>query len=120
MDNAPLIDIYDSDLIRAEEVLRVLNEKSGKLKNLEEFRKEIIGRFEEIGLVVDPKVWTTTEEGVFAFDVEITGRCEKHAFDYDRQVHEVTHDILELLPPGERGTIKSGQINPDDMRPHSH
>jgi hypothetical protein len=101
-----------------EKVLEALNEKRAKVVNLQGFQEEIVGRFQEIGLVVEPKVWATDQEGLFAFDIEIQDRCEPRAFDYDRQVHEVTNDILELLPPGERGVIKSGK--PPEVQKHSH
>jgi hypothetical protein len=112
------IDLYDHEIIEAEKVLEALNEKRGKATNLEAFRKEIIGRFEEIGLVVDPKVWGTNQDDLYAFDIEIQGRCEPHAFDYDRQVHEVTSDILELLDPQDRGVIKSEK--PGEVPKHNH
>ncbi len=114
-----MIDLYDSEILAAEKVLEALNEKSGKAVPLEAFRKEIIGRFEEIGLVVDPKVWTSAlGEGIFEFEIEIQGRTEPRAFDYDRQVHEVTNDILDLLPNQDKGVIKS--TKPGEPTKHGH
>lgn len=112
------IDLYDHEILEAEKVLAALNEKRAKVVNLEAFRQEIIGRFEEIGLEVVAKVWGTNEEGLYAFDIEIQGRCEPHAFDYDRQVHEVTSDILDLLPNQDKGIIKSEKLG--EQAKHTH
>lgn len=113
-----MIDLYDSEILAAEKVLEALNEKRAKVVNLQGFQEEIVGRFEEIGLKVEPKVWATDQDGLFAFDIEIQGRCEPHAFDYDRQVHEVTSDILDLLPGQDKGVIKSGKLG--EQAKHTH
>ena len=112
------INLLDSEILEAEKVLKAIGEKSGKSVDLEGFRKEIVGRFQEIGLIVDPKVWSTDADDVFAFDIEITGRTAPKPFDYDRQVWEVTRDILELLPPQDRGVLKSGKV--ETPAPHKH
>ena len=119
MSNAPLIDLYDSEILAAEKVLEKLNVKQRTATNLENFRKEIIERFAEIGLKVDVKVWTTNQDGVFGFEVEIIGRTENINWDADRMVHEVRTDILDLLPNSEKGQwIKSqGGL---DMPGHKH
>ena len=120
MSDAPLIDLYDSEILAAEKVLESLHESQRKSKNLEAFRKEIMGRFEEIGLRVDVKVWTTTQEGVFGFEVEIIGRTENVKWDPDKMVHEVRTDILDLLPASEKGQWlkSSGGIDLPPGRKH--
>ena len=91
MADAPLIDLYDSEILAAEKVLDRLHSSQRTSKNLESFRKEITERFAEIGLVVDVKVYTTNQEDVFGFDVEIIGRTEALNWDPDKMVHEVGH-----------------------------
>lgn len=99
-----LIDLHDSEILRIERVVNVLNERRGTSLPLEAFRREIIERFaEQAGLKVNVKVFTTTQEGLYAFTVEIIDRLGGE-FDPDRQVHEVTNDLLEL---GEGGVIKT-------------
>lgn len=100
-----LIDLHDSEIIAAEKVLQKLNEKQGKSLNLEAFRREIIERFaSEANLVVRVKPFTTNQEGLFAFVIEIIDRIAGQ-FDPDRQVHEAVNDLLDL---GEGGVIQTG------------
>jgi hypothetical protein len=99
-----LIDLYDHEILDCEKVLKVLNERQGKSLDLEHFRVEMIERFAEIGLVGSVLVYETNVEGVYLFEFQIEGRTEKMAeFDFDRQVHEVRNDVLDLLPPSEKG-----------------
>jgi hypothetical protein len=98
----------DSELLRCEEVIKKLNERQGRGgTNLEKFRQEIVERFAGIGLGVAVRVYTTNEEGLYAFDIDIDRRLAGQ-FDPDRQVHEVTNDLLNL---GEGGVIKSGGLH---------
>lgn len=110
------IELHDSDILRVEGVIKKLNEKSGQWVDMEGFRKEIIGRFQEIGLGVTTRVYTTNVDGCFAFDVDIDRRLEG-TFDPDRQVHEVTNDLLGL---GEGGVIKSADVLKMSEHQHKH
>lgn len=106
------IEIYDSDIPALEAVLRKLNEKVGTRRNAEYFRQEIIGRFHEIGFMVDAKAFMPVDDGekFVEFRLSITGRCERKAFDHERQAHEVQHDVLGL---GDGGVItEQGAIRP--------
>ncbi len=117
----PLLDLYDDEILAAEKVLKRLHAKQRTSQNLEAFRKEIVERFAEIGLDVFAKIYDTNEEGVYSFEVEIRGRTvELKQYDFDKQVHEVTTDILDLLPNSEKGqTIKtSGLIVPGGTHKH--
>lgn len=98
------IDLYDSELLGCERVIEILNQRQAKGgTNLEAFRQECIERFHDmVNLKVDVKVYTTNEDGLFWFEIDIVDRLTE--FDPDRQVHEVVNDILEL---GEGGVIKS-------------
>ena len=107
-DVTSIIDLQDSEILELETVLAKLNEKQGKSVNLEAFRKEGVERLAEVGLDAKVKVYETSQEGIYAFDFEIQGRNNKKVFDPDKQVWEVTNDILGVLPNSEKGqTIKS-------------
>lgn len=112
---------YDSEALELARVARVLNERRLKF-NLSDghqranFRREARQRFEEAGFTVHVNIRGEVdadgnETGDY-YEVEIvpTGRVEKHVFDHDRMVHEVTNDLLER---GEGGVIKS---DPDTLR----
>jgi hypothetical protein len=115
----PLVTLYDTELLAAEKVLHALNAQVGKHRTLERFRKEIIGRFEEIGLVMDVVVWETTTSGPpYAFEVAPIGRTEKVNWDFDRQAHEIRNDVLEILPPSERGQYIKAEL--PQQKPHKH
>lgn len=100
----PQIDLYDSEFPLIEGVLAKINDKSGKSVPLEAFRREIIGRFEEIGLVVAVRVYSTMDSGglplddVYAFDIDIYDRCERKPFDFDRMHYEVVNDVAGIEP----------------------
>jgi hypothetical protein len=106
-----LFDIHDSELKRAMGVIEEINRKhSAMARDLETFRKEVIHRFEDAGIKADVKVFETNVVGVYWFDVDLLDRLEGE-FDPDRQVHEVTSDILGT---GDGGVIKSGMRGPLD------
>lgn len=95
-------DLYDSDIIKLEDVLRRLQERARSSINMEAFRKEAVERFQDAGFKVDVKVWETNVKGVYAFDLEFVGKIDAEPFDHERMHHEVTGDLLGL---GEKGTI---------------
>ena|SRR5437016_115100 len=124
-----LVDIYDHEVEAAQRVAEELQRRSqGRPRDMEAFRKEIIGRFEEIGLVVEPKVWTIAidgveQKGVYGFDVEIVDRIAKGPFDRERQGWEVRKDILGLgaepiKDPGDSAALK--QIVDAHRKGHHH
>lgn len=101
------IELNDTDILRIEPVLQVLNSRGpGQRRNLEDFRKEILERFGAIGLKTDVKVFeaeTYGNEKIYVYKIEIIGRYEGQ-FDPDQQVAEVTADILDL---GTKGVIST-------------
>lgn len=105
------LDLYDSDVLLIEKVLEKLNAKQGQHVQMEDFRREIIGRFEEIGLVVGVSVYSTADTGglpledVYAFDITINDRCERKPFDYDRQRFEIINDVAGIEPEMKGVTI---------------
>ena len=98
-----LIELTDTEVLRMEKVLRLLNDRSGKTLNLEAFRVETVERFADAGFGVFVKTYETNQPGMFAFDIEIRERLAGQ-FDPDQQVAEVTNDILDL---GTGGVINS-------------
>lgn len=101
------VELYDSDILAIERgPLAWMQAKQQTRMPLEEFRKGAVEKFQDIGFDVNVKCYDTNESGVFAFDVEILGKVEKKAFDYDKMVHEVTRNLLEL-PDQDGGFIKT-------------
>jgi hypothetical protein len=106
-------DIADSEILEIERVLTTLNGRAqDKSHNFEAFEREIRERFEDIGFLVTVSWYEFGREGQVGAvpnaampEITISGRCERKPFDHDRQVHEVTHNILGL--PGQEGVIKT-------------
>lgn len=104
------IELYDSDILAIEKVIARLNaEDVGQRRELEDFVQKVKEKFHDIGFLVDVLVWTSNVDGVFVPEITINGRVEDKPFDYDRQVHEVTNDLLEL---GEGGVISTKKMKP--------
>ena len=106
------IELTDSEIIKIEGVLQHLSQKQGRIQHLDGYRREIIERFAGIGLGVNVRVYTTTQSGLYAFDIDITERVMGE-FDPDQQVWDVTHDILDL---GTKGVIDT-KTKKDGIRP---
>lgn len=112
-----LIEINDAEIIKIEAVLQKLNERQGLGGvNLEGFRQEALDRFRQIGFEVAVRVYTTEQDGLFAFDLDIIDRLEGE-FDPDQMVWEATHDVLDL---GEGGVIKTEGAVPENRHHHHH
>lgn len=106
------IDLYDSEIIAIEKVTARLKERSEVPRDMEAFNREIKERFAEIGLVADVVWWYTDVEGVYAPDIVFKGRTEAKVFDRDKQVHEVTSDLLGF---NEGGVIKTDKAKVQAM-----
>lgn len=100
----PELQLLDSDILKIEKVHKELAKAQRTHRNMEGFRREIIGRFEDVGLVVNVNVYETDQPGCYIPEVEFVDRCEPKAFDHERQGWEVTKDVLDL---GEGGHLKS-------------
>lgn len=101
----PDIELYDSDIDKIQRgPYAWMQAKQQTRMPLEDFRRGAIEEFAKAGFRADVRAYTTTEEGLYAFDVQIEGRLEdNHQFDYDRMAHEVRSNLLDL--PGEDNTI---------------
>jgi hypothetical protein len=105
-DLSSLIDLNDSDILTIERVVQRLNAKQGQRMSMDGFRREAIDRFADAGFKVNVRAYTTNQEGLYAFDIEIAERLEGQ-FDPDQMVYEATRDVLDL---GEGGVIKTGGL----------
>jgi hypothetical protein len=104
---AKTLDIYDSEMLKIEEVLQAIQNRRGsrQRQDLGDFDLFIREAFHKIGFIADVKWYDTNIPDVKAPDIEIVGRVDENfVFDRDRQVHEVTNDLLGL---GEGGVIKT-------------
>lgn len=104
------IELNDSDILKIEPVLQVLNSRGpGQRRDLESFRQEILERFGAVGFGVDVRVHEAETHGgekIYVFQIQIERRLEGH-FDPDQQVAEVTSDILDL---GTKGVISTNGL----------
>ena len=99
------IDLYDSDILKIEEVVLWLNNQIvGTRKKIDDLDKEIVERFAQRNFRVSVQWWTSNVEGTYIPEVTIHSRIKDEEFDHDRMVHEVTNDILDL---GTGGVIKT-------------
>lgn len=109
--------IHDSEIVELEnKVFNPALERKGIPTDLDAWRNRIIEKSRDCGFVVDVLVFSTTEDGVhaipglYAFDFVIKRRLKE--FDPDKQVWEVTNDVLDL---GEGGVIKTDKGVLKDM-----
>lgn len=113
-----VMDLYDTDVEKILELQLLLTEKARYGRhNYTDFEREIRERFAGIGFAVEVN-WYGFSRGGQVQDgampeVTVTGRTDtKHVFDPDRQVHEVTNNVLGL-PSEDAGVIKT---DPDTLR----
>lgn len=106
-------DLPDLTASQQDRVLVVYNEilltASGRRRDLEALRKEIIQRFGEIGIIVRVVARTETEsrDPLHGFEIEITGLLDDQPTDHDLMQWEVQHG----MHGGGEGTItESGLI----------
>lgn len=112
-----VLDLYDHEV---EEILQLQLRLSEKARygrhNYTDFEREIRERFAGIGFTVEVSwygfaVGGQKQDGAMP-EVTVTGRTDAgHVFDKDRQVHEVTRNVLGI--PGEEGVIKT---DPDTLK----
>lgn len=115
-----LVNLYDSEI---EEIrtgpLAWMRSQSGKRMDLENFRKTAVEKFADIGFRTNVKCFETNENETYIFEAEIQERLGRREFDYDRQIHEVTNNLLEL-PGQEKGFIKTSDGMEAVKNKHGH
>lgn len=131
-----IINLYDSEILRAEKVWGLLREKaSGRSVDRDALNREIKQRFEDIGLVVGVKWFTggtpgpggvlVEVPGLMIPEIEIRARTQRTGeFDHEQMAHEVQNNILEL-PGQEKGKISMREgdamkLLADKHRGHDH
>lgn len=110
-----LIDLNDADVLRIESVVKILNDRQGKVLNLDAFAREAVERFADVGFRARVNTYDTNQQGLYAFEIEINDRLEGE-FDPDQMVYEATNDVLEL---GTGGVIKSGPVRAAEEKKQS-
>lgn len=106
---ADVLDVYDHEVDQLMRIQARLTEKARYGRhNYIDFEREIRERYAAAGFTVEVSWYGFSvdgqpQEGAMP-EVTVTGRTAPHVFDKDRQVHEVTSDILGL---GEGGVIKT-------------
>lgn len=112
-----IADLYDTEVEQILQVQERLNDRARHRRhNYNDFDREIREAFAEIGFTVEVNwhefaVGGQKQDGAMP-EVTVTGRTdESRVFDKDRQVHEVTHNVLGI--PGEEGVIKT---DPDTLK----
>ena len=107
-----MIEIYDHEIDEVSKVLATLQQRAKEgSRNYGDFEREIRDRFAEIGFVVSVTwhsyaIGKIVQTGSAMPEVTITSRTDpSFQWDPDRQVHEVTANILEI--PGQEGVIKT-------------
>lgn len=110
------VDLYDSEVIAVRGVIEALNQtRHTKATSVEGWRREIVQRFEDIGLKVrvvlheieEVEVGTGVTPGQILTSITIVGRLDEMKvgeFDHDRQKHEVRSNILGVDQPEATGT----------------
>lgn len=106
-----VLDVLDSEVEQIFGVMARLQDRARFRKhNYNDFEREIRESFAEIGFTVNVSWYEfesggAKQEGAMP-EVTVTGRTDPgYAFDPDRQVHEVTSNILDI--PGGGGVIKT-------------
>jgi hypothetical protein len=108
---ADIADLYDHDVEQILQVQMRLNDRARyRRHNYNDFDREIREAYAEIGFTVEVSWYEFAaggqkQDGAMP-EVTVTGRTEEHVFDKDRQVHEVTRNVLDL-PPEDAGVIKA-------------
>lgn len=111
------IDLYDHDIHAIGLVLARLNQARGSHRDLEGFRREIVDRFADAGLVATVMMYQGQDGGqpYYLPSISIVGRVGTDPFDHDRQGHEVCANLLDL--PGQEATTPPVAVSrPTDLR----
>jgi hypothetical protein len=86
----------------------------------------VVDQINNCGFTVEPKVLETNVPGAYRFEFEINGRTAGSLFDPDRQVHEVTNNLLQLpgqdkgFIPSKDGIAKLLNRDSDPKKNHKH
>lgn len=117
------MELYDSEILKIEGILDILNSKRLQRRSFENFTNEIKERFLEIGLVVSVVWYEMGEEqadgslrkveGSYMPEIVIKDRVEGFQFDHDQMKHEIVNNILGM-PDQEKGQLI--KATPEDFK----
>jgi len=127
-----LIQLYDSDIIKIEEILEALNKRKGQRTDYERWTAEVKDRFHKIGLLVSVLWYEAGVEradgsmekidGTLIPEIVVRERADKRfAFDHEQMGHEVQNDLLELGTGGKlKVTAEDARKALEAFRGHKH
>jgi hypothetical protein len=128
-----MIQLYDSEIIKIEEVLEALNKRKGQRTDYERWTNEVKDRFHRVGLVVSV-LWYEAGveradgsmekiEGTLIPEILVKARVDSKtfAFDHEQMGHEVQSDLLELGTGGKlKVTAEDARKALQSVRDHKH
>jgi hypothetical protein len=128
-----MIQLYDSEIIKIEEVLEALNKRKGQRTDYERWTNEVKDRFHRVGLVVTV-LWYEAGveradgsmekiEGTLIPEILVKARVDSKtfAFDHEQMGHEVQNDLLELGTGGKlKVTAEDARKALQSARDHKH
>ena len=100
------IELNDSEILKLEKVIKWAEARQQSSTDIDQFTKDVEEQINLCGFTCEVKVYDTEQKDVYGFEIEINGRVLGGLFDPDRQVHEVTSNLLQL-PGQDTGFIKS-------------
>jgi hypothetical protein len=101
------IELNDSEILKLERGPIAWGKlREGSHMDVDGFVRAMVEQINQAGFTCEPKVYDTNVAGAYSFEFEINGRTADSIFDPDRQVHEVTNNLLEL-PGQDKGFIPS-------------
>lgn len=128
-----MIQLYDSEIVKIEEVLEALNKRKGQRTDYERWTVETRDRFHRIGLVVSVRWYEAGVEsadgsmekvdGVLIPEIVVKARVDSRtfAFDHEQMGHEVQNDLLELGTGGKlKVTAEDARRALQSVRDHKH
>lgn len=128
-----LIQLYDSDIIKIEEILEALNKRKGQRTDYERWTAETKERFHRVGLLVSVRWYEAGVERVDGSleklddtlipEIVIIGRVpsKTFVFDHDQMAHEVQNDLLGLGTGGKlKVTAEDARKVLETARGHKH
>ncbi len=105
------VDLYDSDILKIEAVLKELGRKTGTRQDRGAYIREVEDRFGKIGFEVSILMLPLDDGNGWIPDITIVRRIEvRHEFDPEQMAWEVQRDILGIDEPGTVTQDKNGLL----------
>jgi hypothetical protein len=125
------IQLYDSEIIKIEGILEILNKRRGQRISYEKYGNEVRERFAAIGLVVSVRWYSAGVEkdngtmekvdDLLIPEIVVKGRTSRSTFDHAQMGHEVQNDLLQLGTGGKlKVTAEDARKALQSARDHKH